>query len=160
MEEIRLKGIGRPARTVALLVIALLTASLALASPASAVLNPKEKKLAYLVNKARSSHSLAKLKVSGVLSDLARKHSAKMHKEGNPVLHSTTGQMYSYMDKAHCVAMLGENVGMNYTVPLMHQAFMKSTPHRHNVLGSQYKKLGVGVKTYNGRVWVTELFCV
>lgn len=128
------------------------------ASPASAALSTPEKKLVSLINKARTKRGLGKLKVNGALSKKARKHSTAMMKQGNPVMHSSTKQLFNYMDGANCVARIGENVGTASSVTEMHQAFMKSPGHRHNILGS-WKKVGVGIRISNGRFWTTELFC-
>ena len=152
--------IRRRSSLVAVLTVALVTVGVLYASPARADLHPKERQLVGLIHKARHSHNVPKLQVSAKLTQLARKHVARMINQGNPVLHSSSSQMYGYMRQANCHASLGENVGMHYTVPQMHQAFMRSSGHRANILRSSWRKVGVGVKVHNGRVWVTELFCV
>lgn len=147
-------------RLVAILTLVLVTLAFAQAPPAQAQLNPKEKKLVMLIQKARGNHGLPKLALNQKLSNLARKHSAQMVNHGNPVMHSSTGQLYNYMNQANCHASIGENVGMDYSIPQMHQAFMQSSGHRANILRSSWRKVGVGVRVHNNRVWVTELFCV
>jgi uncharacterized protein YkwD len=152
--------IRRRSSLVAVLTVALVTVGVLHASPARADLSPKERQLVGLIQKARDSHHVPKLQVSGKLTQLARKHVAQMINHGNPVMHSSSSQMYGYMRQANCHASLGENVGMDYSVLEMHQAFMGSSGHRANILRSTWRKVGVGVKVHNGRVWVTELFCV
>jgi uncharacterized protein YkwD len=159
-EETLVETIRRRSSLVAVLTVALVTVGALHASPARADLNPKERQLRNLIYKARDSHDVRKLQVSGKLSQLARKHVAQMINHGNPVMHSSSSQMYGYMRQANCHASLGENVGMDYSVLEMHQAFMRSSGHRANILRSTWRKVGVGVKVHNGRVWVTELFCV
>jgi uncharacterized protein YkwD len=155
VESMRARG-----RLVAILTLVLVTFALVQAPPASAALNPKEKKLVILIQKARKNHGESKLNLNQKLSNLARKHSAQMVNHKNPVMHSSTGQLYKYMDAANCHSSIGENVGMDYTIPQMHQAFMQSSGHRANILRSYWRKVGVGVKVHNNRVWVTEIFCV
>jgi uncharacterized protein YkwD len=130
------------------------------APPASAELSDSEKKLVGLINKARANRDVGKLKTSAMLSKLARKHSTAMMNQGNPVMHSSTSQLYHYMDEANCAARIGENVGRASDVNEMHQAFMGSAGHRENVLASYWKKVGVGIRKSGGNVWTTELFCV
>jgi uncharacterized protein YkwD len=151
---------GRLARIIALLTTAFLAASVALSSPAEAQLTSKEKKLVTRINAARGNHGENKLKVNHKLSQLARKHSRHMHEANNPVMHSSTGQLYSYMNQGNCAAMIGENVGRAGSVPQIHEAFMDSPPHRQNVLEGAWTKVGVGIRTFDGSLWVTELFCV
>jgi uncharacterized protein YkwD len=155
VETIRRRG-----SLVAVLTVAVVTVGVLHASPARADLLPKERELVGLIHKVRESHHVPRLQVSQKLSDLARKHVGQMINQGNPVLHSSSSQMYGYMRKANCHASLGENVGVHYTVREMHMAFMRSSGHRANILRSSWRKVGVGVKVHNGRVWVTELFCV
>jgi len=53
----------------------------------------------------------------------------------------------------------GENVG--YTrggVRSIHRAFMRSSAHRSNILGGKFRRLGIGVASSGGRMWVTEIF--
>jgi uncharacterized protein YkwD len=59
--------------------------------------------------------------------------------------------------------MLGENVGYSSptsdTLKTIHDLFVKSAPHRANLLNSRFTHMGVGVaKDSRGRVWVAEVF--
>ena len=58
---------------------------------------------------------------------------------------------------------LGENVGYSSptsnTLLTIHNLFVKSAPHRANLLNSKFTHMGVGVaKDSRGRVWVAEVF--
>jgi uncharacterized protein YkwD len=150
----------RPLRFLALVLAGSIVLGTVQAQPASAALTDKEKKLVSLVNKARTNRGKSKLQVNAKLSELARKHSNVMVNQNNAVKHSTNKQLLSYMNKANCVARIGENVGAASTVPQMHQAFMNSPGHKQNILESYWKKVGVGIKKSDGRLWTTELFCV
>ncbi len=54
--------------------------------------------------------------------------------------------------------VLGENVGVGYTVASLQKAFMASASHRANVLGSFFVHFGVGTRRKGGRLWVTVVF--
>jgi uncharacterized protein YkwD len=151
---------GWRARVIALLTTALVAVAMIQGSPAQAQLTTKEHRLANKIQIARENHGENRLNINQRLSQLARKHSRDMHDAGNPTMHSTTSQLLNYMDEANCVAMIGENVGRATSVVEMHQAFMDSPGHRENILEDNWTKLGVGIRTFNGSLWVTELFCV
>jgi uncharacterized protein YkwD len=150
----------RPLRLLAVVLAGTIVFGAIQAQPATAALTDSEKKIASLINKARTQRGRGKLQVSATLSELARKHSNAMVNQNDPVKHSTTNQLLTYMDKANCAARIGENVGAASTALDMHQAFMKSPGHKENILATYWKKVGVGVKKSGGRVWTTELFCV
>ena len=75
--------------------------------------------------------------------------------DANLLHHSTDRQM---LDRIIGWDVLGENVGVGGTVESLHDAFMASPPHRHNVLYRQYRRVGVGVGRGHGRMWVTIIF--
>lgn len=54
---------------------------------------------------------------------------------------------------------VGENIAHHATVEKSEAAFMSSSGHRQNILGSQWTKVGIGVCVdNNGFVYVTQLF--
>ena len=54
---------------------------------------------------------------------------------------------------------VGENIAHHANIAKAHAAFMSSTGHRTNILGSQWKKVGIGIcSDANGFVYVTEIF--
>ena len=58
---------------------------------------------------------------------------------------------------------LGENVGYSSptsdTLKTIHNLFVKSAPHKANLVSSKFTHMGVGVaKDRYGRVWVAEVF--
>ena len=53
---------------------------------------------------------------------------------------------------------LGENVGYGTSVSQLHSAFMASPLHKANILGSDYRFVGVGVAKAGGYMWVTVVF--
>ena len=53
----------------------------------------------------------------------------------------------------------GENIAHHANINKAQAAFMSSTGHRRNILGSQWSKVGIGVWTDSqGFVYVTQLF--
>ena len=52
---------------------------------------------------------------------------------------------------------LGENVAYGRTVGGMHRMFMRSAPHKANILGA-YRHVGVAISRAHGRRWVTVIF--
>ena len=53
----------------------------------------------------------------------------------------------------------GENIAHHATVEKSQAAFMSSSGHRRNLLGSRWSKVGIGVWEDNqGFVYVTQLF--
>lgn len=123
-------------------------------SKADAATSSAEKQMASLINKARTSAGRAPMVFSGTLSTYARKHSAKMMAKDTIFHNSALAQWLSGLSWK----ILGENVGMGSTITQLHNAFMDSPGHRANNLDKRFKKVGVGVTSKNGRIWVTVIF--
>ncbi len=58
----------------------------------------------------------------------------------------------------HNWSALAENVGYGPDVATIHQAFMQSPDHRHNILNTAYREVGVGVVVRDHVMWVAEVF--
>ncbi len=125
-----------------------------LPSKAEAATSSAEKQMASLINKSRANAGRAPLVFSGTLSTYARKHSAKMMSKNTIFHNSSLAQWLSGISWK----ILGENVGMGPSITSLHTAFMNSPGHRANNLDKRFKKVGVGVTTKNGRIWVTVIF--
>jgi uncharacterized protein YkwD len=52
----------------------------------------------------------------------------------------------------------GENLGVGPRLRDIARMWMRSAPHRANVLNSHYRRSGVGVVRSGGRYWVTMMF--
>ncbi|WP_426573333.1 CAP domain-containing protein [Aquihabitans sp. McL0605] len=52
---------------------------------------------------------------------------------------------------------VGENVGMGSTTQVVQDAYMRSAPHKANILGN-YNRVGTGVVRKNGTVWSVQVF--
>ncbi len=140
-----------------LISLALIVASFAALAPASAeTTTPTERKwdMFHLVNKARRSHGLARLRMHDLISRKALHHSRSMSADGR-IYHSSNlyGTVRRYRPRAW-----GENVGMAGTVRRLHQLFMESAPHRANILRAGYRRVGIGISRAAGRLWATLIF--
>jgi uncharacterized protein YkwD len=138
----------------------LLIASLAVAMPPGPpqavrpLASVNENLLRSLINDARSAEGLAQLRMITKAVGVARKHSGNM---------AQTGSIYHNQNLARQMRrvrwdVLGENVGVGGDTAQLHQAFMDSPPHRHNVLSGDYERIGVGSLVSGGRLWVTVVF--
>lgn len=114
-----------------------------------------------LLNQDRIANGLATLPLDEELCRLARIKSTDM-KQNNYFAHmSPTYGSASDMLKhfGYQFISVGENIAHHATVEKSHAAFMSSSGHRQNILGSQWSRVGIGV-TYDaqGAVYVTQLF--
>ena len=128
-------------------------------SPAGAVPSAGMAESQFLtkLNQERVQRGLAPLVRDGGLDGVARDWSSVMASQVN--LHHRP-DLVSQVDRRVTAAWtrLGENVGVGGTVGSLHDAFMNSTGHRHNVLGD-YNRLGVGVVVDSrNTIWVTFNF--
>lgn len=84
------------------------------------------------------------------LNDVARIHSLRMRDQGR-VFHS---------DFRPCWYR-GENVGAVGVGRLASivDAFMKSSPHRANIINPNFRRIGIGVAVGDGIIYVTMIFC-
>lgn len=74
----------------------------------------------------------------------------------SPTYGSAAQMLRTY---GYSFASVGENIAHHATVEKSQAAFMSSTGHRTNILGTQWTKVGIGVCYDNqGFVYVTQLF--
>jgi uncharacterized protein YkwD len=106
----------------------------------------------HLVNKARVAHHLVPLRLNVALSKAARKHSVKMMKAGTlfhtanlsqRILNGTQGTWW------------GENIAMGPSLASINDAWLKSAPHRANILNPVYRRAAIGVVRRGGTYWIT-----
>jgi len=120
------------------------------AAPAPAV-TTREAAMLTKINNARAAHGLRPLILSGDLSTLARSHSRQMASSAR-LFHMTS------FSSICCWSAIAENVGTGDSVRTVHQAFLRSSAHRSNILDSRMRQVGVGVVSSGGTLWVTEIF--
>lgn len=114
-----------------------------------------------LLNQDRISNSLSSLTLDPVLCQLARKKSEDMRDNQYFAHNSPTYGSASQMLKTfgYSFSAVGENIAHHATVEKAQAAFMSSSGHRRNILGTSWTKVGIGVCTDSqGYVYVTQLF--
>ena len=122
------------------------------AQKAAAASAPAAPRLVRKINAARSAKGLRKLRVPDDLGAAAADPARIMAGDGaashTPDLGSTLC----------CWSWLGENVGEAQSVRQAHRMFMRSAPHRVNVLSTKARQVGVAVVVRDGSLWVVEVF--
>lgn len=114
-----------------------------------------------LLNQDRISNNLSSLTLDPVLCQLARKKSEDMRDNHYFAHNSPTYGSASQMLKTfgYSFTAVGENIAHHATVEKAQAAFMSSSSHRRNILGTSWTKVGIGVCTDSqGYVYVTQLF--
>ena len=112
----------------------------------------KERAFAKKINKARGRHDIRRLKLDPELSKVAMKQTKTMIRKR--LLHHTP----NLGRRVTNWTMLGENVGYGGTVGSLHTTFMRSAPHKKNILTRKFRYVGVGTKKAHGHLWVTVVF--
>ncbi|MGH7263715.1 MAG: CAP domain-containing protein [Candidatus Rokuibacteriota bacterium] len=116
------------------------------------------------VNEVRRTHGLAPLEPDGALHAVARAHSEAMG--GRDVLAHRDPASGSLADRARAAGIafraIGENLarsrGMTDPGIAVVQGWMQSPGHRRNILGSRFRKTGVGVWHDGTAYYVTQVF--
>lgn len=111
-----------------------------------------ESRLVSLIADARQQRGLPALRVSAELTAVARRHSARMADRGEVHHNDDLGGEVSGWRR------IGENVGRGPDADAVHDAFMRSSSHRRNILDPGFREVGVGVERRGDTVWVTEVF--
>lgn len=123
----------------------------------------EEKHLIKLVNAERAKNSLAPLKANARLMKAARDHSANMAAQ-KTLAHQldNKGPGERLQDAGYESFGWGENcaAGQRTEAEAM-QSWMNSEGHRANLLGRDYREIGVGfVKAADGTIYWTQIFAV
>jgi len=148
---------GILSKTVSLLAISLALSATGLAQSQAA---SPERELFNATNRERLAHGLPALQWNEALAVAARKHAGEMaHKDalshqfpGEPSLPSRVKQV-----GAHFI-WLSENVALGPSPSLIHAQFVKSPPHRANILDTDMHAIGIGIVERNGQLFAVEDF--
>lgn len=114
-----------------------------------------------LLNQDRAANGRSALELDPALCDLARLKSRDMFLNNyfshtSPTYGSAAQMLSAY---GYAFTSVGENIAHHATVEKAQAAFMSSSGHRQNILGSQWTKVGIGVwEDSQGFVYVTQLF--
>jgi uncharacterized protein YkwD len=117
-----------------------------------------ERELFAAVNQARRAQGLQPLRWDESLAEAARRHAKVMAErgsaqhgfEGEPSLSTRAKQAGAHF------TWLAENVTQGPTPEYIHVQFMKSPPHRANVLDRDMDSIGIGVAEYRGQLFAVE----
>lgn len=115
-----------------------------------------EKRFKRKINNERLAEAMGKLHLDPELSKVARKHTKEMIQADKGLFHTTSEQFHKRITNWNLV---GENVGYGGGVNSLHEAFMDSPPHAHNVLTAAFVYVGIGARRdKDGTMWVTIIF--
>ena len=151
-----------PTRPVIALAVALVL--LAVASPASAALTPSEQALLRAVNATRASRSLPALRPDATLTRAARAQSRTLLAQDVLAHGDFAARLHSF---GATYRLLGENLAWASAGAAQARAivgmWLKSAPHRENLLRPSFRRVGVGTavgefRGYGGSTVVTADF--
>jgi uncharacterized protein YkwD len=119
-----------------------------------------ERELFVSINQARQAQGLAPLRWNESLATAARQHakimaehgSAQHGFEGEPSLSARVKQVGIHF------SWLSENVTQGPSSEFIHVQFMKSPPHRANILDRDMDSIGIGVVEQGGQFFAVEDF--
>lgn len=119
-----------------------------------------ERELLASVNQARRNQGLPPLRWDESLASAARRHAVIMAEHGT-AQHGFQGEP-SLSERVKQVGArftwLSENVTQGPTADFIHTQFMKSPPHRANILDRDMDSIGVGVVEQGGQLFAVEDF--
>jgi uncharacterized protein YkwD len=142
-------------RIVAASILALLIISLMPGADAN-VRYPDRWAMKRATNHSRVNHDVRRVWLDQTLSDIARRHSLAMARQGSLFHTNDPASVYLKGKNWH---YWGENVGVTGgTVAGLEQAFMDSTPHRVNILNRTFRHVAIGAVRADGLLWVTVFF--
>jgi uncharacterized protein YkwD len=103
------------------------------------------------INKRRDRRGLRRLGWDRQLGYVARKHARKMGRSRTIFHDNYLGSRVTRWRR------LGQNVGTGGGCKSLFKAFMRSSPHRHNIMG-RWRHVGVGSARAGGRLYVMHVF--
>lgn len=151
---------GRITLTRMALVATILTALTALApSPASAGTLTPRARMYHATNNSRVNNHVRKASIHYEISKLARQHSIRMANRGY-IYHTSKSVIQGTYLKGVRWSTWGENVGVTSgTIAGLQAAFMRSRPHRSNILNRSFHRVALGTyRDADGFLWVTVFF--
>ena len=111
-------------------------------------------------NQERAAHGLAPLKWSDALAAAARQHAQRMAAQ-NALSHQLPGEP-SMVERATQAGVhfssFAENVAEGPSAESIHRQWMKSPPHRANLLDAQLDSVGIAVAERSGILFAVEDF--
>ncbi len=119
-----------------------------------------EQTLFQSANRDRTARGLPPLKWDDALAIAAHAHSLRMAQQ-NTLSHQFPGEPDVSSRSKQAGARfnsIGENVAMGSTAAGIHDQWMKSPPHRRNLLDPDFNSVGIAVVEHGGILFATEDF--
>ncbi len=138
-----------------------LLVTLAPAPPAEALTQAEIRTRVYKrINNARRNHGVRALRVDSTVQSWAQRHARDM--AAADTLYHDPALALELSKVTAIVWAYGENVGVTSTGPRaprrIHRMFMRSPPHRENILRRRFTHMGLGVIKRDGRIWIVQRF--
>jgi uncharacterized protein YkwD len=113
-----------------------------------------------LLNGARKSERVPRLRHDSTLDGLARAHAIAMVRAGKVAHDVGEGTPDERVEAAGIEAeRIGENLARAPTVNRLHRALWDSPSHRDNMLDPEFQRVGIAiVADKSGRLWAVQLF--
>ncbi len=151
------RAVGALVVLLALLAQSIVTGSAAQAATSS--LSQYEQSIVDMTNASRGDARLTPLAVRPGLTDVARRWATTMATTPVGLSHNPSLGDQLENNGATGWTVAAENVGTGGSAASVYDAYMKSAPHRANLLRSTVDSIGVGaVRTEDGRVWDVMVF--
>jgi len=144
----------------AILVLLLISAFIGVSSQKAVAQNNLEEDILFYTNKFRKSHGKPALEPRDIISREARQHSKNMARGKVKFGHSGFEQRTARIkDRTGFVYAAAENVAYGQLdAREVVDGWIKSAPHRKNLLGD-YNLIGIGTaKGRNGIIYFTQVF--
>jgi hypothetical protein len=111
-------------------------------------------------NRERAGHGLSPLKWNALLAEAAQRHAALLAQR-NALSHQFPGEPDLASRAAHEGARfstIAENVALGPSAETLHQQWMKSPPHRANLLDPQMNSVGIAIARRGQTLFAVEDF--
>lgn len=117
-------------------------------------------RLLLLVNQARAESGLSPVAMDAALNDAAQAHGREMLRHGS-LSHQFPGEgdLLSRLGQGgYHFNGAGENVALDYSAEHVHEAWMLSDVHRHNLLEPTFNAVGIAVLWSQCQMYVVQDF--
>jgi uncharacterized protein YkwD len=104
------------------------------------------------LNADRATYGLRALPTNDMLNAKAQAWAERLARE-NTLYHSNLPDGIT-----GCWRSIGENVGYGGSIAIVEQAYMNSSGHRANILGTQWNRVGTGVAWNGPKVFTVQVF--
>ncbi len=153
--DVRVARRGAAGALAVMLLAAWLVTALASDRAQAGSVTRREHMLA-LTNQEREERERAELRMVDRLSRYAKRHSLAMAEKGY-LFHSDDSELVAVLSR-YDWSIGGENVGVGSTVDSLQDAFMRSKPHRRNILRTAFDHVAIGMVRVDDHLWVTVIF--